>query len=351
VTIHAALLPDGRRLHLQHGPIDLVVEAFGAPEEVWTAYEQVIAGFADVLPTLVKELPLLRAPLPSPSPPIAELTLSARLRGERVRAERAGEVGLIGADIESHLTLPVAKATGPLPLLHFVAERATDGMPLAIGPVARRMIAACWPHRAEFITPMAAVAGAVADHMLHVMLEGRSLDRAYVNDGGDIAFHLAPGHQLTCGMVADLAAPAVDGTIALTHDLPVRGVATSGRATKGQGGRSFSLGIADCVTVLAHNAAAADAAATMIANAVDLPAHPAVIRGPASEIDPDNDLGDRLVTLEVGHLTDGEIATALRSGMARAEALRRSGLIHGAVLVLRQRFATLGAGLPRLRAA
>lgn len=288
--IQVGLLPDGKRLHLRHGPIDLVIEAFGAPEEIWAAYEQAISGFADVLPMLVKELSLLRAML-------------------------------------------------------------TDARPLAHFPVVQRMVAACWPHRAAFITPMAAVAGAVADHMLRIMLEGRCLDRAYVNDGGDIAFHLAPGQHLTCGVVADLAAPAIDGTIALTHDMPVRGIATSGRATKGQGGRSFSLGIADSVTVLAQDAAAADAAATLIANAVDLPGHPAVIRGPASEIDPDSDLGGRLVTLAVGHLTDDEIATALRSGAARAEGLRRSGLIHGAVLVLQRRFATVGAGLPRLRAA
>lgn len=213
------------------------------------------------------------------------------------------------------------------------------------------MVAACWPHRAEFITPMAAVAGAVADHMLEMLLAGRRLDRAYVNDGGDIAFHLAPGEQLTCGVVADLTAPTIDGTIGLTHAMPVRGIATSGRATKRQGGRSFSLGIADAVTVLARDAAAADAAATMIANAVDLPGHPAVVRWPASAIDSDSDLGDRLVTLGVGALGEDEVATALRAGRTRAEAMRRSGLIHGAVLVLRRRFVTVGAGLPQLQAA
>lgn len=224
-------------------------------------------------------------------------------------------------------------------------------MPRALGPVAQRMIAACWPYRAGFITPMAAVAGSVADHMLQIMLEGRRLERAYVNDGGDIAFHLAPGQQLTCGVVADLATPAIDGTIALTHALPVRGIATSGRATKGQGGRSFSLGIADSVTVLARDAAAADAAATIVANSVDLPGHPAIVRGPASDIDPDSDLGNRLVTLDVGELCDGEVTAALRAGVSRAEVLRRSGHIHGAVLVLRRRYATVGTGLPELNAA
>lgn len=303
--ILARLLPDNRRLHLQHGPIDLIIEAFGAPAEVWAAYEQAVAGFADVLPALVRELPLLRAPLLS----------------------------------------------SPCPSMGAGWGGGGTSMPIAHGPVARRMVSACWPHRAGFITPMAAVAGAVADHMLELLLAGRRLERAYVNDGGDIAFYLAPGQQLTCGVVADLAAPSIDGTLTLTHAMPVRGVATSGRATKGQGGRSFSLGIADSVTVLARAAAAADAAATVIANAVDLPGHPAILRGPACDIDADSDLGERLVTLEVGALDEAAVAAALRSGVARAERLRRSGHIHGAVLVLQGRFATVGTAQPGLQAA
>ena len=85
-------------------------------------------------------------------------------------------------------------------------------------------------------------------------------------------------------------------------DDPVRGIATSGRH-----GRSFSLGIADAVTVLAKTAAQADAAATVIANAVDLPGHPAILRRPACELQPDSDLGDRLVTRDVGALSEQEI--------------------------------------------
>jgi ApbE superfamily uncharacterized protein (UPF0280 family) len=289
MTIQAALLPDGRRLHLQHGPIDLIVEAFGARDEVERAYAQAVDGFADVLSRLVAELPVLRAPLAEPRP--------------------------------------------------FVA-----------GPVARRMIEACWPYREGFITPMAAVAGAVADHMLAQMLRGVSVRRAYVNDGGDIALHLAPGESLTCGVADDLSAPVLGGTIALTADMPVRGVATSGRACKGRGGRSFSFGIADAVTVLAADAAAADAAATVIANAVDLPGHPGVTRVPASEIDPDSDLGDRLVTFDLAELGRADVDRALRAGVARAEGLRQAGHIYGAVLVLQRHFATVGPALARLAA-
>lgn len=329
--IHAALLPDGRRLHLQHGPIDLVIEAFGDPAEVCAAYEQASAAFADVLAMLVRELPLLRTALG---------TSSLVTPHRRATARPSTNARPTGAPFQEPLDAAVLRHDDGL-----------ETMPIATGPVARRMIAACWPFRDEFVTPMAAVAGAVADHILQEMTAGHRLERAYVNDGGDIAFHLAPGQQLSCGLVADLAAPAIDGTIALTHDMPVRGIATSGRARKGQGGRSFSFGIADAVTVLAHDGAAADVAATLIANAVDLPDHPAIRRGPASEIDPDSDLGERPVTLDLGALTDAEVRAALRAGAARAEILRRSGHIHGAVLVLRGRFATVGTGLPGLQAA
>jgi ApbE superfamily uncharacterized protein (UPF0280 family) len=259
----AARFSDGR-LHLQHGPIDLIVEAFGARDEVEAAYRQAIDRFGDILPTLVRELPALRQP-----------------------------VG--------------------------------QAYPLLRGPVARRMAEAVWPHRAIFITPMAAVAGAVADEMLQAMLAGRTLDKAYVNDGGDIAIHLSPGHSLRAGIFAQ----ALDGAVALTHDRPVRGIATSGR-----GGRSFSLGIADSATVLARTAAAADAAATLIANAVNID-HPAIERRPARELDPDSDLGDLPVTVTVGDLPREVIDEALDRGLEKARRLRRLGLIEGAAISLR----------------
>jgi ApbE superfamily uncharacterized protein (UPF0280 family) len=288
VSAVSRLLPDGRRLHLQHGPIDLVIEAWGDASEVASAYDQACAAFGTVLPELCAELGVLRAP-----------------------------VG----------TAPFA------------------------GPVAERMRRACLPHAARgFITPMAAVAGAVADHVLARMIDGRRLERAYVNDGGDIAFHLEPGTRLACGLIADVAHPALDGGFVLDHALPARGIATSGRATKGDGGRSFSLGIADAVTVLAVDAAAADAAATVIANAVDLPGHPGIRRVPAATLDPDSDLGGIPVTIGLGELEPGEIRAALARGHAVAEDLRRAGRIVAAVLVLRGAFATAGLDAGRLAA-
>ena len=258
-----ATLP-GNRLHLQHGPIDLIIEAWGESRELELAYEQAWRRFEDVLETLVCELSVLRAPL-------------------------------------------------------------TDPYPLARGPVARRMIAACWPHRAVFITPMAAVAGAVADEILTAMLENRSLAKAYVNDGGDIAFHLQSGHVLDAGIIDNPLQPELNAGLRISS--------SCGLATSGWRGRSQSLGIADAVTVLARTAAAADAAATLVANAVNID-HPSIRRLPAREVKHDSDLGDRLVTVGVAPLPAGAIDAALNFGCAAATSMLEAGLIEAAYLSL-----------------
>ncbi|MGB2634354.1 MAG: hypothetical protein WAM58_10505, partial [Candidatus Acidiferrum sp.] len=78
----------------------------------------------------------------------------------------------------------------------------------------------------------------------------------------------------------------------------------------------------------------ADAAATVIANAVDLPSHPSIMRIPAREIAPDSDLLDLPVTRNVGSLSPQEISQALGAGEAVAEQLRAQGLIYAAALCL-----------------
>ena len=192
------------------------------------------------------------------------------------------------------------------------------------------MIAACLPYAREhglFITPMAAVAGSVADEII-AAFRRLGILRAYVNNGGDIALHLAPGQQYDVGVVTDLALPAIDGRFGIDASSAVRGIATSGWR-----GRSFSLGIADSVTVLAATGALADAAATMIANHVNADSS-AVTRRPANELKDDTDLGDRLVTVAVGALSQAEIGAALDGGADFAERVRRQGLIAGAAISL-----------------
>ena len=265
-----------RRLHLHDGPIDLIVEAFGEMSAAEEAYAAAWGRFATILDELCSELPLLRA-----DPRVAQTP-------------------------------------------H--------------GAVARRMAAAVAAFRVRrFLTPMAAVAGAVAEEVLEAMTTGRKLARAYVNNGGDIALHLTEGEQFTVGLIDRPDALGLMRTAVIRADDAARGIATSGYH-----GRSFSLGIADAVTVLAATAAQADAAATVIANAVDLPGHPAVVRCPANELQPDSDLGERLVTRDVGFLTPFEISAALDAGQAKASLLLASGLIEVAALHLKGEIRVIG---------
>ena len=262
----AALLPGGR-LHLQHGPIDIIAEAFGEPPAVRAAYARAASRFSTVLEDLVAELPDLRA----------------------------------------------------------------EDAPVS-GRIARRMALAVAPFRPVFITPMAAVAGAVADEIV-MALTGPGIRRAYANNGGDIALWLASGERLTCALAAT---GGLDQVTVGASD-PVRGIATSGWR-----GRSFSLGIADAVTVVARTAAEADAAATMVANAVNLD-HPGILRRAAREVQCDSDLGDRLVTAAVPVLTPAERAAALRAGLQAADDFRARGLIEGAALFLQGECRMTGA--------
>jgi hypothetical protein len=203
------------------------------------------------------------------------------------------------------------------------------------------MFAAVKPYCEDcFITPMAAVAGAVAEEVLDAMAEAAGLDRAYVNNGGDIAIHLGDRRSYKIGMVERSDRPSLFGSLEINALDSVRGIATSGWR-----GRSFSLGIADAVTVLADCGSAADAAATVIANAVNLPDHPGVTRAPARDISPDSDLGERLVTRGVGQLSQLDIDEALANGVRVATSLRERGLIHSAALCL-QKCVRVLPGLP-----
>jgi len=264
-------LTDGR-WHFQHGPIDLVIGADGDAAVLAAAHDAAWQRFETVLTELVAELPLLRRPV-----------------------------------------------RGPCPLQ---------------GLVARRMWWACHPFHSVYITPMAAVAGAVAQEVIAAYARA-GVQRAWVNNGGDIALHLADGASVNVGVVADVTEAGVDGSFTVHASMPVRGIATSGWR-----GRSFSLGIADSVTVLAKTAAMADAAATIIANAVDT-TDPHIVRRAANELKDDSDLGDILVTVDVPALPADAVHAALERGRIRARDLQRDGLIHSALLTCQQQAARL----------
>jgi ApbE superfamily uncharacterized protein (UPF0280 family) len=271
------LLNDGR-WHFQHGPIDIVIQLAGEPSACAAALDKAWQRFEQVLPELVSELRYLRQP-------VSELL---------------------------HHNFK-----------HLIAQR-----------MHRATAQAAFAAAGGFVTPMAAVAGSVAQALLpHLAQPG--VDKVFVNNGGDIALHLQPGESWRVGVVTDLAKAlnglqthelVMDGAFVVDADLPVRGIATSGWQ-----GRSFSFGIADSVTVLAATAAQADVAATLIANAVNVD-DPRIQRRPADSLRDDTDLGARLVTVGVPPLGEALIQQALQLGLDCARDLQARGLIHAALL-------------------
>ncbi len=270
-------LSDGR-WHFQHGPIDIVLRAEGAPQACQLALEAAWGRFQTILPELVTELALLKQPVAS---------------------------------------LQEGSFTGVVAQRMWQAAKALS-----------------WAAPQGFVTPMAAVAGAVAQEVVNA-LSKPGVQRAYVNNGGDIAVYLQAGEHWRIGLVSDLQQALgrdaqsellTDGQFQVDHAMPVRGMATSGWR-----GRSFSLGVADSVTVLAATAAQADVAATLIANRVNLD-HPGIVRRPANSVRDDTDLGDRLVTLEVPRLPPAQVQDALQLGLDCARDMQAKAHIHAAFL-------------------
>lgn len=275
-------------MHFSQGPIDLIIKAEGEASVVDAAHEQAWQRFATILTELVQELPLLQ------------------------------------------------QAVGTTCTLR--------------GKVSQRMWQACAPYSDVYITPMAAVAGAVAQEII-AAYHRPGITRAWVNNGGDIAVHLTPGATVKVGVLSDPGgwpqtrhgqATSLDGQLTITSTMPVRGIATSGWR-----GRSFSLGIADSVTVLAATAAQADAAATLIANAVNVD-DARIVRKPACELKDNTDLGDLRVTVNVPVLDATTVQAALDAGYQRAQSLQRAGLIWAAALACQSQWRSTCTDTPQM---
>jgi len=269
-TTDAAWLPSARllsaeRLHLHYGPIDLLIDVDASSANVRQAHRAAQLAFDGVLESLVAELPLLKSPI--------------------------------------HHDAQAPKSC-----------------------VGQRMWAACRPHADVYVTPMEAVAGAVADHIRVAITRAvPNVNRVWVNNGGYISLWLAKGQSTqiaVCGSTGNRAArmclKACDG---------VGGVATSGWA-----GRSLSLGIADAVTVLATTAAQADVAATLIANAVQLSDQSAIAEWvtlkPANAMQNESDLGNQLVTTAVAPLSTTYLNDALHNGLQAAKHVNSVAPFH-----------------------
>ncbi len=255
------------------------------------------------------------------------LTISAWDQGEPrpVIAAQAARVALrllaVLADFQHYLKRPPAElpAGRPAPKVVVRAREAAR----AVG---------------RGLTPLAAVAGAVADELAE-FAAGLGADKVLVNNGGDIALRLGPGQRARVGLRAwspgeGREAPLL-GRLDLSGEQGIGGVATSGWQ-----GRSHSLGLADAVSVWAQSAALADALATALGNAVNLEAA-GINRRPARELDPTSDLGDTPVTTRVPPLEPGQRAAALAAGREAALALQREGLLRGCLISLQGDYALL----------
>ena len=198
--------------------------------------------------------------------------------------------------------------------------------------VARIMVEAVRKVDAMTLTPMAAVAGAVAD-MVREQLMKREPDFVSINNGGDISIFNRSGRAVRIGL-GDIAFDE-----AIRHVLSIRSLTAYGLATSGFGGRSFTLGLADKVTVIAATSALADAAATRICNATTVETD-RVKRRRAAEIDPATDIPDELVTIEVGKLDEEQVSGALSNGLTYATALKGGQVIIDAMLFLGGRWVT-----------
>lgn len=289
------LLPD-QRWHFQHGPIDLIISAEGDRSAVTAAHELAWIRFVPLLDELVAELPLLRRAI--------------------------------------HTDNRVNPCAGETARLMWDACRA--------------MVDDEW----VFITPMAAVAGAVAQTIAQVFAR-TGVTKATINNGGDIALVLNGDAVTRIGVVGNSDAVLVRNAqihIANTSEIVIRcRDAIRGIATSGWRGRSFSLGIADSVTTLARTAAMADAAATVIANAVTVD-HPCIVRRPASELKDSSDLGDIAVTVHVPPLPTALVEMAIANGVSRARGLVQNGGVDAVFIQLQGQWAVLNgawfSGLP-----
>ena len=169
-----------------------------------------------------------------------------------------------------------------------------------------------------WLTPMAAVAGTVADAVADFLF-AQGAEKVTANNGGDIALRLAPGQSLGLGVLYDLERGGVDRVVHLTAEKGVGGVATSGL-----GGRSLTTGIASGVTVFSRRCAQADALATLLADRSCIDS-PAVHTRLAGELDPDSDIADLPVVVSVEPLSREEKERALEQVLREAEEQYRRG--------------------------
>lgn len=192
-------------------------------------------------------------------------------------------------------------------------------------PVAEKMIRSVISIGDPDLTPMAAVAGSIADFVADFLFDA-GMTRVIVNNGGDIAIRLGEGASVTVGIRDDIRKEDFSRVLTLDCSEPSWGIATSGL-----GGRSLTRGIASAACIVARNASIADAVATAVGNAAFVE-DKAVICRDAFELDPYTDLRGLKVTESVGDISEEKKNEAIRRGMKKALELVEKRIVFGAFL-------------------
>jgi hypothetical protein len=208
---------------------------------------------------------------------------------------------------------------------HEILKHVHCHLPDELPPIPRVMVESVMATRERDLTPMAAVAGSIADAVAD-WLFNRGMSRVIVNNGGDIAIRLAENETARVGIRPHIQHAYVSHVVELSSCHPSWGVNTSGL-----GGRSLTRGIASAVTSFAKTSALADATATAIANACFV-RDDAIVQAMAQTIDPYTDIPGVPVTVKVGHLKTNRITQAMEKALNKAEHYIELGLIQGALI-------------------
>jgi len=198
--------------------------------------------------------------------------------------------------------------------------------------VPKKMVEAVKTIDEASLTPMAAVAGSVADGIKE-FLRNEGLDLVSVNNGGDISIF----NKKAKGLKIDIG--DIHTGESSPYLLNIEQLIDFGLATSGFGGRSFTLGLADIVTVIAATGAVADAATTFICNCTNTESEQ-ITRKKASEIDPLTDIPDDNVTFKIGQLYKHDILKALDNGLGIAANLKYKKHIYDATIKLQGHMVT-----------
>lgn len=201
--------------------------------------------------------------------------------------------------LESGLIIPdlLAEISGKRHILSQYSETIDPG---TLSGLPLKMVKAVQRVKETTLTPMATVAGTLSDTLADWLYD-HNADKVIVNNGGDIAIRLRKNQSVTIGILVDVDTGKLKKKVTIREEDGIGGVCTSGL-----GGRSFTRGIANAVTVFSKRCGIADACATHLANTSYIKSEQ-VITELAGNLQPESDIAKLDVVIHVGKLTPEEV--------------------------------------------